>query len=183
MNKIIDLFRLISPRDKDDRMGIKGKIVVVLEGPEKGKRVFETENIITTAGDVFYAQMGAGETPTNAFANLYLGSTATPSTGKSSNFGSITLISNTNKAPSSGYPKSNCTDTDNTGGGTNVVTYKYAYAKADFSHSAITEGVIATATAGGTDPVLCHFAFAAAFEKTANDTLACFINHETEGTA
>ena len=164
-----------------DRMGMKGKVVVVLEGPEKGRRVFETKNIITTAGDVFYAQMGAGETPTNAFANLYLGSTATPSTGKGSNFDSITLIAGTEKAPSAGYPKTNDDDADNTGGGTNQVTYKYAYGKADFDHSAITEGVIATATASGTDPVLCHFAFAAAFEKTSNDTLSVYVNHEAVG--
>ena len=175
------LRKLFNKHKSVDRMGMKGKVVVVLEGPEKGRRVYETKNIITTAGDVFYAQMGAGESPTNAFANLHLGSTATPSTGKASNYGSITPIADTEKAPSVGYPQTNDTDADNTGGGTNQVTYKYAYGKADFNHAAITEGIIKVAAGAGTDPVLCHFEFAAAFEKTSNDTLSVFVNHEAVG--
>ncbi len=181
MRKIIELFR--KARDRDGCLGMRGKIVVVLDNPEKGKRVFETENIITTAGDIFYAQMGAGETPTHAFANLELGSTAVPSTGKASNYGSITPIGDTEKAPADGYPKANDQDEDNTGKGANVITYKYAYAKADFSAASITEGIIKVAAGDGTDPVLCHFAFAAGFEKTSSDTLTIFVNHEAEGTA
>lgn len=163
-----------------DTVGWKGIIVCVLDGP-KGKRRFVTENIITSAGDIYYAQKGAGETPTNNFTNLYLGSTASPSPGKASNFGSITLISGTNKAPEVGYPKTNDTDPDNGYGGVNVVTRKYAYGKADFVAASITEGIIATATALGTDPVLCHFAFTTPFEKTSNDTLTIFVNHKSEG--
>lgn len=178
LNKILQWLR---DKGENDVMGYRGKIVVVLEGPEKGRRVFETENIITTAGDVYYAQRGAGESPTNAFASLHLGSTATPDTGKASNYGSITPINDTEKAPSAGYPKANDTDADNTGGGTNVVTYKYVYAKADFSHAAITEGIIKVAAGADTDPVLCHFEFVAAFEKTVNDTLTVFVNHTCLG--
>ena len=181
ISKLVEMFSTREEKEGDDQMAMKGKIIVVLDGDEKGRRVFETENIITNAGDIFYAQMGAGETPTEAFVNLYLGSTGTPSTGKNSNYGSITPIAGTEKSPSSGYPKANCTDADNTGGGANVVTWRYAYAKADFDHAAITEGIISRATASGTDPVLCHFAFAAAFEKTSNDTLTIFVNHTCLG--
>lgn len=164
-----------------DIIGMKGKIVAVVEGPE-GKRVYTTNNIITNDGDVFYAQKGAGETPTNAFTNLFLGSKATPTISKASNFSSITLIANTEKALSAGYPKTNETDPNNEGnGGPNIITYKYEYGKADFNAPSITEGVIAVTGASGNAPVLCHFAFTAPFEKTANDTLVVFVNHKIEG--
>lgn len=163
-----------------DTVGWKGIIVVVLNTPKDKKR-FVCKNIITNAGDIYYAQKGVGETPANNFTNLYLGSTPSPSPGKDSNFGSITLISDTNKALETGYPKTNDTDSDNGYGGANVVTRKYAYGKADFAAASITEGIIATATASGTDPVLCHFAFPTPFEKTSNDTLVIFVNHKSEG--
>ncbi len=165
---------------KPDRMAMSGVIVAVLDGPG-GRRVHRTHNIVTTAGDVFCAQKIAGETPTNAFANLELGSKAVPTTSKASTTSSITKINNTEKPPSVGYPKANDSDPDNTEGGTNVTTWKYAYGKADFNAPSITEGIIKVASAGDGQPVLCHFAFASAFEKTANDTLTVFYNLESKG--
>lgn len=163
-----------------DKMAMSGVVVAVLDGPD-GKRVHRTHNIVTDAGDTFCAQRVAGETPANAFANLELGSKATPTTSKASTTSSITKINNTEKAHSAGYPKTNDNDPDNTGGGVNVVTWKYVYGKADFNAPSITEGIIKVASAGDGQPVLCHFAFASAFEKTANDTLTVFYNLESKG--
>ncbi len=163
-----------------DKLKRKGTVVVILNTPS-GKRKFVCKNIITTAGDIFYAQRGAGETPTNDFKNLRLGSSNPVNTGKDSTTSSITLISNTEKAPSAGYPKTNCQDADNGYGGENVITYKYEYGKADFNAPVVSEGIICVAGAGAGAPVLCHFAFETAFEKTANDTLIIFVNHEGEG--
>jgi hypothetical protein len=155
---------------------VGGKIVCVLDGP-LGKRVYKTHNIITNAGDIFYAQRMAGETPDNAFANLVLGSSAVPTPSKSSDYDDITPIADTNKAPSAGYPKTDDDDPDNTDVDVNVVTHKYYYAKADFNAASITEGVITIATPEAGSPVLTHFAFASIFEKTEDDTLTVFINH------
>ena len=163
-----------------DKLKRKGYVVVILNTPS-GKKRFVSNNIITTAGDIFYAQKCAGETPTNNFRNLRLGSSAPVSTSKSSTTSSITLIPNTEKALSNGYPKTNCEDPDNGFGGENVITYKYEYGKADFNAPVVSEGIICVQGASAGDPVLCHFAFDTAFEKTANDTLVIFINHEGEG--
>lgn len=167
----------------DDDIGIKGKIVAVIRDGKTGriKKVIEANNIVTDAGDVFYAQKGAGEVPANAFANLVLGSTATPNPQKTSTYSSITPIANTNKAPATGYPKTNDTDTDNSGRGVKAVTWKYIYAAADFSHSAITEGVITIASPTTGSPCLCHFSFGGAFEKTLTDTLTIYVNHTKNG--
>lgn len=157
-----------------------GVVVVILEGVY-GKKRFVFNNMITNAGDIFYAQRGANQTPTNAFSNLFLGSKAIPTVSKTSNFASMTLIAGTNKALTATFPKTNDTDPDNGHGAANTVTYKYVYGKADFNAPSITEGVIAIPTATGTNPVLCHFAFPSAFEKTANDTLTVFVNHQSIG--
>lgn len=158
-----------------------GKITCVLDGPS-GRRIYDTTNLISNAGDVFYAQKMAGEVPTNSFANLVLGSGSSSPT-KTSTYNSITVIANTNKAPEATYPKTNDADADNSYAGANVVTYKYYYGKTDFTAASITEGVITVASPTSGSPVLCHFRFPTGFEKTADDTLTVFVNHESEGVA
>lgn len=157
----------------------KGKIIFVLNGPS-GRRVHRTHNIVTNAGDLYHAQKVAGESPTNAFANLVLAS-AGAAPGKTSNYDNITPIASTNKAPASGYPKTNDDDIDNTDAGVDVVTYKYYYTKADFNAAVISDGVITIASPIAGSALLTHFEFASAFEKTADDTLTVFVNHEMLG--
>ena len=160
----------------------KTKIVAILENLKTGKkRIFESKNIFTNDGDTYYAQRGAAETPTNTFANLFLGSTGSPNPQKTSNFGSITLIAGTEKAPTATYPQTDDSDPDNTGAGVDVITWKYEYTGADGNWSGITEGVIAEAGASGTDPVLCHFSFGGAFDKDSDTSLKVFVNHEVLG--
>ena len=158
----------------------KGTVVFVLDGP-KGKRKYVTQNIITDAGDIYYAKLCAGENAGDALTSLYLGSNAAPNPLKANNFSHLTLIANTEKALTATFPKTNCQDADNGHGGVNVVTYKYEYGKADFNAAVISEGVLSEAGAAGDDAILCHFEFESAFEKTANDTLTVFVNHENEG--
>lgn len=160
---------------------LKGKIVIVAENILTGeKNIYETNNIVTDAGDVFYAQKGAGESVTNAFANSILG-TGSTAPGKSSTTSSLTIISGSEKAPSSGYPKTNDADADNTGAGTDVVTYKYEYAAGDGNWTAINEGAIKVASAGAGAPLLCHYQFAASFNKDSSTTLKLFVNHTMTG--
>jgi hypothetical protein len=61
------------------------------------------------------------------------------------------------------------------------VTFLASYAKADFNHSAISHGIITNASPGASEPILTGYAFAASFEKTADDTLKVFVNHQMAG--
>lgn len=153
-------------------------VLAVLERPD-GKLLIPASNIVTDAGDVYYAQRGAAESPTNAFGILELGSAGTP--GKTANRSSFTQIAGTQKAHDTGYPKSNDADADNTGAGTDVVTYRTSYTKADFNASGISHGWITNATPGTSEPLLTGYAFAASFNKTADDTLKVFTNHQLTG--
>ncbi len=177
---VIDKLDLLVPRHDN--------ILLVLSGPE-GKRLLAAHNIVTNDGDVYYAQKAVGESPTNNFNSLYLSTVnwdaSHPSkTSTSDNIASV--IAGSEKAVSTGYPKTNDQDADNTGAGTDVVSWLFSYAKADFSDPDIDAGAISKAavtswgTGTGTDPLLTAFDLTA-FAKTSNDTLKVFVNHTMSG--
>lgn len=153
-------------------------VLAVLHRPD-GKLLIPASNIVTDDGDVYYAQMGAGESPTNAFGILELGSAGTPAKGADRS--AFTPIASTEKAHDGTYPKANDGDADNTGGGVDVTTYLTSYTKADFNATGISHGWITNATPGASEPILTGYAFAASFNKTADDTLKVFTNHTMNG--
>jgi len=161
-------------------------VLAVLVGPE-GRRLVAASNIVTDAGDQYYAQRMAEEAVTNAFTSLYLSEGAWdaghPAKGSTAdNLASV--IAGSEKAADAGYPKTNDDDTDNDGSGVDVVSWRFSYSKADFSSSAIVAGTvsIAAATFGGAsgDPLLTGFDLSS-FSKTSNDTLKFFVNHTQNG--
>lgn len=150
--------------------------------------VAATRNIVTNAGDEYYAQSAAGETPDNDFVNLFLSSAAWGGGGpaKGSTVDDLaSVIAGAESAPEATYPQTDDQDADNTGAGVDIVTWKYAYAAGDFNDSDIEGAAIALASEsdwGGVtgNPVLTAFDFTA-FEKTASDTLTVYINHTFTG--
>lgn len=156
--------------------------VLAVLGRPGGKYLIPASNIVTNAGDIYYAQKAAGETPTNAFGVHELASAGTP--GKAADRSTFTMIGSTEKAHTSTYPKTNDGDADNTGAGTDIVTYLATYAKGDFTATGsndVSHGIITNVTPGASEPILTGFAFAASFEKTSDDTLKVFVNHEMSG--
>ena len=159
-----------------------GHIVAVLENQKTGeKQIIETHNIVSDAGDIYYAQSGAAESPTNTFVNLYLGTSVSSPPAKANDYSDLTLQAASEKAPTATYPKTNDGDSDNTGSGTDVVTWTYEYTAGDGPWTGITDGMISIATASGTDPILCHFEFAASFDKDSDTTLKVIVNHNANG--
>lgn len=160
----------------------KSEILVILENKKTGeKQIIKTKNIVTDTGDIYYAQRGAAETPTNTFNSMYLGTTVTPVIAKGDDFADITLQAGSEKAVKATYPKTNDGDSDNTGAGTDVVTWTFEYSAADGNWTGLTEGIISTASASGTDPILNHFSFGGAFNKDSSTTLKVIVNHTANG--
>lgn len=159
--------------------------VLLILGKPEGKVLHAAHNIITDAGDIYYAQKACGETPTNAFGYLKLSTANWGSTpGKTTNSGDVaSQISGSSKAPTATYPLTNDADSDNTGAGTDIVTWAYSYTKADFNDADIDAGAITTSGASlgtGTSALLTAFDLTT-FAKTANDTLKVFVNHTMNG--
>ena len=73
---------------------IKANVVVVVVRQDGSKEIhrYDDVNIVTNAGDIWYAQRAANETPTNNFNTMVLGNGTQPTWGKTSNYGFQALI-------------------------------------------------------------------------------------------
>lgn len=173
-------------RNTNDKVGIKGSVFAVIEdvkGKHKGRiQIFKCKNIVCNDGDLYYAQMAMSETPTNDFTagGLKLGTGTTAPTKGDTDI--ETLVASSYKAVSSGYPKTNCTDANNGGGGTDKGTWKYFYDTTECNVANINECAICSENAAPPAAILNHAHFSAAFTKLNTQTLTVFINHEFNGT-
>jgi len=172
-----------------EQMRIGGKhqhdALLVLTDERTGKQQsIWGRNIVTDAGDVWYAQRAASEVPTNTFANLYLATACSEAGGnptKTSNYSHFTLHAGSEKAKTATYPKTADADADNTGAGTDIVSWKFEYTAGDGPFVAITHSFIAKAGAGGVDPILNGYKWGATWAKDAFTSAKVFANHEMLG--
>jgi len=168
---------------------ISTKVVVILEGPG-GRRVHESTNIVTDAGDLFYAERGVAQAvPTNfttaggvfdGIMELYNGASGVPAKGNNRS-SLVGLVAGSAKAMDATYPKINDSDPDNTGAGTDIVTYRVSYLTTEANATGIADVIITNPTPGASEPLLMHAEFAAPFDKTSSDTLKVFVNHRMNG--
>lgn len=144
-------------------------------------------NIVTNNGEVYYAQKTVGETPTTDFgANgrfaLRTGSELTPAATDTftefDNPSTNAIDDSYATADDATYPKRNDDDGDNTGAGTNVVTWRKSWGTGDFTGNTISGvAIIATASPTTGTPILNNAVFSPTFNKTGTDTLKVFVNH------
>ena len=169
---------------------IRGRVVVVLTNSETGKvRRFESKNIVTNAGDLFYAERGVNTAiPTNftngsgvfdGIVELYNGASAAPAKGSARN-NLVGLVASSGKAIDATYPRVSDPDGDNTGSGADVITYRVSYLTSEANATGIADVIITNPSPGASEPVLMHAEFTP-FDKTASDTLKVFINHTMNG--
>jgi hypothetical protein len=172
---IRDLLRGLFSREENAYFNV----TAVVRNQETGLyRIHRARNIITDSGDLHLAQKAAGEAPTIAGytpGSLYLFSAFT-TPDKTSVYNEGTLIASTEKTNEATYPKTNDSDTDNTGKATDSITRKYLYSAASFNHAAITDGAITVAGAAGAQALYAVWTFAASINKTAADTLTVYHN-------
>jgi len=162
-------------------LGREADAVVVLTDKRTGAQQFiPGKNIVTNEGDKWYAQSACGETPTYAFANLYLATGGPDPTTKADDYDDFTGVTG-EKAPTAGYPKTNDDDGDNTGSGVDIVSWKYEYTTGDGPFTDITHSFISVATAGAGSPILNSYKWAAAWSKDSSTSAKIFANHEMLG--
>ena len=202
----------------------ENNICLVCEHQEGTKDWWYGSNIVTNDGDIYYAQQsaytgagsGAGSSaPSPNFfacsAVLQNPSSADAAGSNSTNFKADNESDISNKlltgtataswsvqAVETGYPKANDQEADNTGKGTNVVTYKFTWTTGQIntgSTNPITGGAIlatanVTSSSGNAQTITTNgkiltrwnFASPASFHKTSTDTLTLFVNHTMSGT-
>ena len=162
-------------------------VCIVKENTLTGQKTWlYTHNIVTNDGDLYYAQKSVGGTPTTDFGGsdgrmeLRTGS-ATPA--KAHVYSDVTTpVTASRKAKDNTYPKTADDDSDNTGAGADIVTWRTSWTTSDFNATAIIGGCFHV---GGASPasgskLLTHFSITS-FNKTASDTLKIFVNHTFNG--
>ena len=161
-------------------------ICIVKENIETGDKTwYYAKNIVTNAGDLFYAQQSVGEAPTDDFdgasgrMQVRTGVVTPAKTDVYTQF--TTPVAGSNKVIDATYPKTNDGDGDNTGAGTDIVTWRTSWTTGDFTANAIIGGCIHVGGASPTtEALLTHFDITS-FNKTASDTLKIFVNHTFTG--
>ena len=162
-------------------------ICIVKENDITGQKTWiYAKNIVNNDGDLYYAQKSVAGTPTSDFGGsdgrmeLRTGS-ATPA--KAHVYSDVTTpVTASRKIKDSTYPKTADDDSDNTGAGTDIVTWRTSWTTSDFNATAIIGGCFHV---GGASPasgskLLTHFSITS-FNKTASDTLKIFVNHTFNG--
>jgi hypothetical protein len=188
-------------RSIEEKLKIRSSVIAVLENQITGeKKVFKTHNIVTDAGDLYYAERGAlltsgtpiGPVPTNftdangvpdMIMEMYDNTPANNAPDKAANRSDLlgTLATGSDQVIDSTYPKVNDGDSNNTGAGTDIITYRVSYATADANLADITDLILTNPSPGASEPVIMHAEFAASFTKTSSDTLKVFVNHQMSG--
>ncbi len=171
---------LTSDRQRYNVRLIENVLAILYDARGRPVRSIKGKNIITNEGDLYYAQKAAGESPTTDFPSggLRLGSSTTTPAKADTDVG--TFIASTGKAVSASYPQTNDGDGDNSGAGTDIITWKFSYTTGDFNASGIAEGAVVDDT-GTPTKVLAHLLFASSFPKTGADTLVIYVNHIFHG--
>ena len=139
---------------------------------------------------MFYAKLGAGETPSanEDFENgrMELNNPASADTLlKTDDYSDVlTPITASRKIFTALYPRTADPDGDNSGSGVDVVSYLTDWLTTDFADGGTTikggmihDNVAPTANT----QILTHYSFGTPFNKTSSDTLKVFVNHEMLG--
>lgn len=143
-------------------------------------------NIVTNNGDIYYATKAVGGTPADNYggANGRMElADGVQTIAKTDQYAQVNSpITASRQAIDATYPDVNDSDTDNTGAGVNVVTWRVSWTKSSFQDNTIQGGCIHDGgnAPTGTTNLLTHFSVTS-FAKTVNDTLKGFVNHEFLG--
>lgn len=160
-----------------DEMQMRGQAIALLESLDGRKQYIYGSNLIGTSGNKYYANKAVG---TSLFLvnGMRLGTASVTVSAADIDVG--TSIVNAALSIDATYPMVSDTDTNNTGRGSNVVTWRTTFSAATFSQVGVCEVALCDSTASPTT-ALTHALFAAAFDKTMTDTLTVYINHTFTG--
>lgn len=154
------------------------------------EKVVEAHNIVTTSGNQYYAERGANQTPAMTFnaGRLTVAASYLSTETNTRTFGDFVRTTFTGtQAFDATYPRTSDPDTDNTGAGATIVTYRRTYSttQANFTIKAL--GVSragATSTAAASLKKLLNYvtlSVAQQVTKTSAQTLKVFVNHTMLG--
>ena len=176
-----------------EKSTVKGNVVLVLKDAATGrvKSVTEHKNIVTTAGNRYYAQLAAASSTSFTFVQMTV-SSSIRAISAGATFGDLVYAANTTAIPvqgttalDSGYPTAADVDSDNTGADSNVVswltTYTTGQGNTNIKAIVINQTGAVTGNGGNTNLLLNAVTLAVSQAKTSSDILKVFVNHTFTG--
>lgn len=179
-------FAMERARDMVEGVGLVGfGTAVLLDGDGAEKQIVPFWNLITTAGDQYYAQKAiaavapASPSAPTAAACMKLGTGTTAAAKSSTGAALVTYLTGSNAAFDATFPSAAAVGGD---GGWNA-SYKTTWAAGTATNSAITEVAICNDNANATSSAANTYARAVftAINKTASDSLAITWTHKFLG--
>jgi hypothetical protein len=181
------------PKEKNH---VKETCVMVVQDAKTGQVLKVTElgpNLITDAGDLYYAKRGAGSADTYTFSagQMVVAKSFTVAPAKTSTFGYF-VLQETAGSPTywgrqdfaSGYPTTNDADTNNSGRTADAITYKTVYTTGQANGTIKAIGICRDGGATNSSGQLLSFKTLASADilvKTSSVTLTVYINHTFAG--
>jgi hypothetical protein len=173
-------------KSEDEEMAYRASkvgVILVLNHMITGQRKVITgpPNLVTTAGNIYYADRCCETAPVPLFANLYLCTAGPTPVLVTSAYNDFTRHAGDEKAHTATYPLAPDTDADNTGLGETVVSWKFEYTAGDGPFVAIQWAFISVAGAAGGAAILTGYKWVAAWNKDAATSAKIFFNHTLLG--
>lgn len=160
----------------------KADACLILTNQKTGeKKTIFGRNIVTDAGDVWYAQKACGQTPTNDFTSIYHATTGPVTPAKDDDYSDFTVIAGSEKVVDATYPKSPDDDAENTGDGADVVSWRFQHLAAAGPFTNVTHSFISIPSASGVNPILNSYKWAASWTKDTSTSAKIFTNHTMNG--
>lgn len=186
--RIRELLHEQDPNIPTDYCGMVGYGTIEIIGPDgEIKQYTEFANLITDAGDLYYATRGAAgvapAAPSDAtkMTGMKLGTGTTAAAKNGAGAALVTYLSGSNQAFDSSFPQ-----VSNLGAGLGVqIVYKVTYAAGTATNSAITEMVIVNDSSTNATSTAANGNARAVFSaqnKGASDSMICTWNHKFLGT-
>jgi hypothetical protein len=179
------------PKEKN---AVKDNVILVLKDAKTGKvkSVQTAHNIVTTAGNRYYAQLAAASATSFTFTQMTV-SSSIKAVSAGATFGDLVYAADTSAIPTggtqtvdSGYPTADDKDTDNTGSDSNVVTWLRTYTTSQGNTNVkavvINQAGAVTGNGGSTNLLVNAVTLAVSQSKTTADILKVFVNHTFVGT-
>lgn len=177
------------------RRPMRTNVLLVLQDAATGKtiRTVHAKNVVTNDGAEYYAERGAGETPTYSFGNgkLALASSYLAAETPSATLGLLTFSTVSGiQSFTAGYPTTSDADSDNTGSGARVVSYHRLYTTTQGNFTIKALAVVRNDYTLSTDvasnslrKILNYLTLSAAQQitKTSSQVLKVFVNHSFSG--
>ena len=163
-----------------ENMLLAGEVIAVRINRKTGQvDRFTGKNLVTNDGDQYYAE-AVVNSESFPVLGMRLGSDPASADVAKTDTDVNSFLTGSNQDIDAGYPMTDDTDGDNVSSN-DILTWRVSYGSSAANVNSISEVSLVDSHVAPNNAI-CHAVFATPFNKTSDDTLKVFVNHEFLGT-